>query len=98
VSALSELWGRVLIGILLASEDVDTAKIREDKARLSKVGEIMVKVYRYGAAGAFTLRSRHEYGKDLSDEYDNGVHEKALKGEAKSHGISYVSPVLNIES
>jgi hypothetical protein len=98
VSALSELQGRVLIGILLASEDVDTAKIREDKVRLSKVGEIMVMVHRYRAGPASTKRSRYKGGKDLNDEYDSAVHEKALKGEAKSHGVSYVFPVLIIES
>ena len=98
MSALSELQGRVLIGIVLASEDVDTAKIREDKVRLSKVGEIMVMVHRYRAGPASTKRRRYKGGKDLNDEYDSAVHEKALKGEAKSHGVSYVFPVLIIES
>jgi hypothetical protein len=71
------------------------AEIQEEKVRMSKVGEIMINVYRLdkGHKSEYDYR----YPSELNNDHGNTVHEKTLKGEAKSHGIAYASPNLNFE-
>lgn len=80
-----------LINDLIASDFVDATTIREDKARLSKVGEVIVKVYRDSKAKP--AKNNHLHSNFNS--YEKVVHEKAVKGEAKSHGIMYDSAWLD---
>jgi hypothetical protein len=75
---------------LPASDDVGATKVNEDKLRLSKVGKITVKVHRYSDGVRYAVDQPEIAG--LRNTYDNAVNEKALKGEAKSHGISYGLP------
>lgn len=54
---------------------------------MNQVGEITVKVRRYDRG--YALGGSAFVDKKLGD-HPAKVHEKALKGDAKSHGISYV--------
>lgn len=75
-----------LIGHLLASDAVDTDKVQQEKEQISKVGEIVVKVYRQDEGARSASRFIQPTGFD--NKYDDAIHEKALKGEAKSHVVS----------
>lgn len=81
----------MLIHVLPASDDVGATMVNEDKLRLSEVGRIVVKVSRYTGGLPAGNNYRPEMT-SLKNTYDNAVHEKALKGDAKSHGISYGLP------
>lgn len=83
-----------LIDGIIASDIVDMARVQEEKVRFSKIGEIMVKVYRLGTR---ILKARvHKKPNRLGNSYENTVPEEALKGEAKSHGITYDLPSLSL--
>jgi len=60
-------------------------EVHNDTQTMSRVGEIMVKVYR--RSEAVDRGPKLVLGKVLEDRPEV-VHESALKGEAKSHGIS----------
>lgn len=72
-----------LINDILASDSVDIATVQEERIRIAKVGEIMIMAYRKGNVEYHNYTSS---GNTLNN-YDNPIPEKALKGEAKSHGI-----------
>ena len=67
-----------------ASDEASMQQVKEDIGRLSNVGEILVKIH------------RQEIGVQVQDPYTckssgmatSKVHEKVLKGEAKTHGTS----------
>jgi hypothetical protein len=51
---------------------------------------IIVKLYRESEA---RLVPRKSWSTNFGSGDASEVHEKALKGQAKSHGVSYVSPL-----
>jgi hypothetical protein len=59
--------------------------VHEDIKRIDQVGEITVHVYRGGMA----IPKFDPVAKDLDGEAVSEVHEKALKGQAKSHVTVY---------
>jgi len=69
---------------LLDSEFVSSAKVSEDAKVISRVGEIVVKVFRKKDAREISGRGINTYGL----QHHHFVHEKALKGDVKSHGVS----------
>jgi hypothetical protein len=76
--------GKLLI--FPAMDDDKLANVREDMKRIQDVGEIIVKVYKGGETKDIT-RTATARKFDLRGVGDK-VHEKALKGEAKSHSAS----------
>lgn len=73
---------------LIDSETPDKAKVKRLAMQLNKVGVIEIKVYReyYGKKGGAAPGT----GKGFFNT-DKEIPEKALKGDAKSHAIEYVS-------
>lgn len=67
-----------------ASDDHKLADVHEDMKRIDQVGEITVHVYRAGVA---TLDPDY-VSRDIDGDAVSEVHEKALKGQAKSHATS----------
>lgn len=67
----------------LDSNFANVRDINRQKERMSQIGEITVKVHRYDM-GYLVERGESKFSGDVPGT----VHEKALKGEAKSHGIS----------
>jgi hypothetical protein len=55
---------------------------------MSQVGDITVKVYRYGEGIPWAPGGTVKPIEGLKSDQSTKVHEKALKGEAKSHGVS----------
>jgi hypothetical protein len=76
--------GKLLISP--AMDDDNLANVQEDRKRIQDVGEIVVKVYRGGETKDVT-RTTPARNVDLRSVGDK-VHEKALKGDAKSHSAS----------
>jgi len=76
--------GKLLI--FPAMDDDKLANVREDMKRIQDVGEIIVKVYKGGETKDVT-RTTTARNVDLRSVGDK-VHEKALKGDAKSHSAS----------
>jgi hypothetical protein len=73
---------------VIDSDNTAMNKIQRDAERFKKVGMIEVKVYNEtaGKKGGDTDVKFSSFLKgDVAD-----VHEKALKGDAKSHGTAYV--------
>jgi hypothetical protein len=56
-----------------------------DAAAMKQVGEMVVKVFRRGQAVAIGPKMVKE---ELLDKHPSVVHEKAMKGDVKVHGIS----------
>lgn len=71
--------------------------LKKDSELLGKVGEIEVKVHR--CSDGTELRD-YEVAEDKSSSIGSKVHEKALKGDAKSHSVSsvYNSPEKSLNS
>jgi hypothetical protein len=75
------------------TDEGDMEQVREDGKKVSKMGEIVVTAYRY-SGGNEILGAVHVSENGLKMEYDHHgnatsvFHEKALKGEAKSHGVA----------
>lgn len=67
------------------SDDYKLADVHEDIKRMDQVGEITVHVYRAGVATA----DPDHVSRDLGGEVVSEVHEKALKGQAKSHATAF---------
>jgi len=67
-----------------ASDDHKLADVHEDMKRIDQVGEITVHIYRAGVA----MANLDYVSRDLDGDAVSKVHEKALKGQAKSHAIS----------
>jgi len=68
------------------SDDSKLAQLKEDSERVRGIGEILVKVYR--TFNVVKQQARTSYQRDFGTRLSTSVHEKALKGEAKSHSIS----------
>jgi hypothetical protein len=73
-----------------ASEDVENAAIKKQKEEFSGVGSMDIFVYRT-SAGELDLDSSESEIHFQERSYESKVHEKVLKGEPKSHGVTYVS-------
>jgi hypothetical protein len=69
-----------------ATDDAKLADVKEDMERIEEVGEIIVKIYRGGEAEDKTKTAIAGILK--LPGVDDTVHEKALKGDAKSHSTS----------
>jgi hypothetical protein len=72
--------------IFPAMDDDKLANVQEDMKRIQDVGKIIVKVYKGGETKDIT-RNATAGNVDLRSVGDK-VHEKALKGDAKSHSAS----------
>jgi hypothetical protein len=68
------------------SDDIPSDQIKKDTARLFGVGELTVCVHRQ-ERGALMATQDYNWN---APEHNLKVHEKALKGEAKSHGTRQV--------
>ena len=73
--------------IILATEDHQLKTIGDDSKHIAKVGEIEVKIWRGGNEQEILSAVKTPEIKSTSSK----VHEKALKGQAKSHATSYVT-------
>ncbi len=73
---------------MLATDDEQLDSLRSDTKVMGQVGEIVVKVLRCTEPKAVGWKIVQE---NLLEDHPTSVHEKALKGQAKSHSISYVS-------
>lgn len=71
--------------IALATDD--SANIKEDKNRMAEVGDIVVEVHRRGE-GKSSKPSKSSELENFRKNLSLMVHEKALKGQAQSHGTS----------
>lgn len=69
---------------------MNNSNIRNQTEQISTVGEIIVKVFRLGPPNPG--RAGQTLGNLGTAQYGDPVHEKALKGEAKTHGTVQVSP------
>ena len=70
--------------ILVAMDDAKLASIMQDSKLVKSVGEICLWVYRKSEA----VCSKDQNPRLKTDpEVVSEVHEKALKGQAKSHGV-----------
>ncbi|KAF8860115.1 hypothetical protein BDZ45DRAFT_649240 [Acephala macrosclerotiorum] len=68
------------------TDDSKLKDVKKDSEVVGKVGEIQVKVYR--AAQPIELKS-NALAEDVATSLGAKVHEKALKGEAKSHSVKF---------
>jgi hypothetical protein len=71
--------------IVLAIDDEQLDTLRSDIKVMGQVGEIVVKVLRRTETKVVGLKIEQE---NLLSENPSKVHEKALKGQAKSHSTS----------
>ncbi|KAF7943747.1 uncharacterized protein EAE97_005817 [Botrytis byssoidea] len=79
--------------IITSTDDSKLASIKEDATRLSVVREIVVKVYRRGErTRAINQSKRPDAFQKLAADSSASVHEKALKGHAKSHSTTLGAP------
>ena len=70
---------------LAAMDDDKMRDVKEEADRTNKVGEIAIWVYRKSNVHQNgTMDSQDALGM----KYEGAVHEKALKGQAKSHGTT----------
>lgn len=69
-----------------ATDDDKLAEVCEDMKRIENVGEIVIKIHRGGESKdtTTTYSANRANQRGVEDE----VHEKALKGDAKSHSMS----------
>ncbi len=70
---------------VLATDDEQLDTLRSDIKAMGQVGEIVVKVLRRTEAKVVGRKIEQE---NLLSDNPSKVHEKALKGQAKSHSIS----------
>lgn len=73
-----------LLTVLLAVHDDKIYDLKQDIARISEVGEIAVWVYRESNVQPKGMMEN----RDFLGMGEDAVHEKALKGQAKSHGTA----------
>ena len=74
--------------ILLGTDDDKLAQVNDDMKRVQEVGEVIVKIYRGSKATDITETTN---AKSIdSSAMANKFHEKALKGDPKSHSTSQV--------
>jgi hypothetical protein len=64
--------------------------LKEQTYAVNQIGKIAVWVHR--KSEPFKAEHKLLEREQLANNYDVAVHEKALKGEAKSHGTTLVSP------
>lgn len=67
-------------------DDAMLANVKEDATKIESVGLIRVEVFR----GSASERKEMFHDPSVAIGLAAEVHEKALKGQAKSHGVSYV--------
>jgi hypothetical protein len=60
------------------------SSVKDDAKRIGEVGEISIWVFRKTTAIISKNITNYSFGSNL----DGAVHEKALKGQPKSHGTS----------
>lgn len=67
----------------MAVDDAESSRVKEDVSRAADLGEIIVHVHRS------TELPEMEYGMNGAIKAGiNEISEKALKGQAKSHGVA----------
>ena len=71
--------------IVLATDDEQLDTLRSDIKAMGQVGEIVVKVLRRTEAKVIGRKIEQE---NLLSDNRSKVHEKALKGQAKSHSTT----------
>jgi hypothetical protein len=71
--------------IVLATDDEQLDTLRSDIKAMGQVGEMVVKVLRRTEAKVIGRKIEQE---NLLSDNPSKVHEKALKGQAKSHSTS----------
>jgi hypothetical protein len=69
----------------IALNDDALEKIKEDTARISKSGEIIIDIFRGGISQLVPRRGSNPNQRSSGNVE---VHEKALKGQAKYHSFS----------
>jgi hypothetical protein len=67
-----------------ATEDAKLVSVSTDAKRMGVIGEIMVKLYR---AECYEREGKKVVHQKLLSKGPEEVHEKALKGQAKSLGV-----------
>jgi len=72
-----------------AAEGEKLSSAKDDAKAFEKVGEIIIRVFRQSAEKLENTESK----KITLGSGEKEVHEKALKGQTKSHGTSYVVPI-----
>jgi hypothetical protein len=73
-----------IVLILIAMDDTKLASIKSDSKLVKNFGEICLRVYRRSEA----IRSKNQNPKvETGSKLIPEIHEKALKGQAKSHGV-----------
>lgn len=85
------IFRRIQANILSAIDDNKLKDVKHDAEAVSKVGLIEVKVYRNGDKCPIP----GIVPSDISASLQAEVHEKALKGQAKSHKITYVLSTIS---
>jgi hypothetical protein len=68
-----------------ATDDSKLGDLNKDMKFIDKVGEITIKFYRCGEA---TDTTKDATAHDVNTKIASQIHEKALKGQAKSHTTS----------
>ena len=73
-----------LLTLLFSADDDHSTSVKEDSGLVAEVGNVIVRVYRVNGGQKTTFEP------NLAFEQANysKVHEKALKGEEKSHGVT----------
>jgi hypothetical protein len=74
---------------MIAESDDAALTMLDDEVSISKIGQIVVRLYRESDA---VLADGSKFRRETLDPKDHAVHEMALKGESKSHGTAYVYP------
>ena len=69
---------------LAATDDSKLAHVKEDAKRMKAIGEIIINVFRK----ASHIKQYFTTHAGFDSSATSPVHEKALKGDAKSHSIS----------
>lgn len=71
-----------------ASEGLRNTEIERQQNELTGIGEILIMIYRLKVVEL--MEDQHEPSSFHEPNYGSKVHEKALKGDPESHGVTYV--------
>ncbi|KAJ8066199.1 hypothetical protein OCU04_005284 [Sclerotinia nivalis] len=74
----------------ISNEESRLSSLNKDKAEAEKIGTIEVRIWRASAETPVAPRPHPHQQKTSSN---NKFHEKALKGQAKSHNVSYSTEI-----
>jgi hypothetical protein len=69
---------------LAATDDSKLAQVKKDAERMKAVGEIVIQLFRTSTP----VKKSFGANAELENNVTSPVHEKALKGDAKSHSTS----------